>query len=395
MSLSSYRIGDQVARRAFAPLQAGLSLVELMVAVAISLLITTATLQLYVDVSRNNDELARTNSLIENGRFTLQLLQQDIVHAGFWGGYIPEFDDLAFEDPPTDAPDAQPGPCDAWPDPASAQYTNNHIGIAVQSYNGVPTGCTAVVSDRKTDTDVLVVRYADTCVAGVAGCPDDADELYFQMSFCEDDPARYVLDDDAASFTLHTREIPAGETSCNVAAATLAGRRRYISNLYYIRNFLVTRGDGIPTLMRSSFDLAGGNLQAQAAQPLIEGVEFLRVELGVDSLSETDAAVQHDTAITWADPDFKDAATNRGDGVPDGNFVRCPAAGCTLAELRNVVVVKLYVLVRNLQTTPGYSDQKTYNLGADTVGPFNDGFKRHVFTSTVRLNNVSGRRETP
>jgi type IV pilus assembly protein PilW len=29
------------------------------------------------------------------------------------------------------------------------------------------------------------------------------------------------------------------------------------------------------------------------------------------------------------------------------------------------------------------------------MGPFNDGFKRHVYVSTLRLPNVAGRRQTP
>jgi hypothetical protein len=29
------------------------------------------------------------------------------------------------------------------------------------------------------------------------------------------------------------------------------------------------------------------------------------------------------------------------------------------------------------------------------MGPFCDGYKRHLFSRTIRLNNVSMRRETP
>jgi type IV pilus assembly protein PilW len=29
------------------------------------------------------------------------------------------------------------------------------------------------------------------------------------------------------------------------------------------------------------------------------------------------------------------------------------------------------------------------------MGPFNDGFKRHLYVSTIRLPNIAGRRETP
>jgi type IV pilus assembly protein PilW len=31
---------------------------------------------------------------------------------------------------------------------------------------------------------------------------------------------------------------------------------------------------------------------------------------------------------------------------------------------------------------------------ANVAGPFKDGYKRHIFTTTVRLTTVSGRRET-
>jgi type IV pilus assembly protein PilW len=85
---------------------------------------------------------------------------------------------------------------------------------------------------------------------------------------------------------------------------------------------------------------------------------------------------------------------NRGDGIPD-EFRRCATATCTAADLGNTVAVKLYVLARSREATPGYTDNKTYALGSATLPAFNDHFKRHVFSTTVRLNNISGRRETP
>ena len=206
----------------------------------------------------------------------------------------------------------------------------------------------------------------------------------------------YVLG--TSGFTLHPRTtLPAGLASCADPASTLsAPKRRFISSIYYIRNFSITAGDGIPTLMRSQFDLMGGTLAHQTAQALIEGIEGFRVELGVDSLSKTGAAVDYTAAINWADPASRTIPTNRGDGSPDGDFVRCTTASpCTVNTLAHVGADKLYVLVRSLTPTTGYTDTKTYNLGATTLGPFNDGFKRHVFSSTVRLVNISGRRETP
>jgi type IV pilus assembly protein PilW len=158
----------------------------------------------------------------------------------------------------------------------------------------------------------------------------------------------------------------------------------------------VTAGDGIPTLVRSEFDLSGGTLAHQAAVPLIEGIQGFRVELGIDSLSETGDPVDYTAEIDWDDDENLVTPTNRGDGVPDGAFVHCSTAiECTVEQLRNVVAVRLYILARADRVTPGYTDNKTHNLGGQALGPFNDGFKRHVFSTSVRLMNVSTRRETP
>ena len=49
--------------------------------------------------------------------------------------------------------------------------------------------------------------------------------------------------------------------------------------------------------------------------------------------------------------------------MPDGEFLRCTAGACTVTELTNVTAVKLYVLARSPQVTPGHMDTKTYVLG--------------------------------
>ena len=59
----------------------------------IGLVIIGALVTLFVNTSGNNRELARANSMIENGRFAIKVLEDDLVHAGYWGGYVPMFDD--------------------------------------------------------------------------------------------------------------------------------------------------------------------------------------------------------------------------------------------------------------------------------------------------------------
>jgi type IV pilus assembly protein PilW len=181
-----------------------------------------------------------------------------------------------------------------------------------------------------------------------------------------------------------------------ITAGTFANKRKFVSRIYYVRDYAKTAGDGIPTLVRADFDLFGGALAHQPAVPLIEGIEGFRVELGIDSVGDAGTEVNYFLAAAWSDPLNRVTLLNRGDGIPDGAFVRCTTAvPCTKEQLANVVAVKLYVLARSTEPTPGHTDTKTYNLGATTLGPFSDSYKRHVFSTAVRLTNISSRRETP
>jgi type IV pilus assembly protein PilW len=197
----------------------------------------------------------------------------------------------------------------------------------------------------------------------------------------------------------------------------VALKRKFVSNIFYIRDYADTAGDGVPTLVRSEFDPSGpAALAHQAAVALVPGIDRFAVELGIDNAVARcglNTAVNYTQAVAKVDPAScvlnTDATrntlpTNRGDGNPD-QFIRCTtAAPCTAAQLANVVAVKLYVLVRNTETSAGYTDAKTYCMAsldssgtcpaASVAGPFNDHYKRHIFTSTVRLTTVSGRRET-
>lgn len=433
--------------------QRGFSLIELMVSITLGMIIVAAVLALFLNITRNNSELAKTNSQIENGRFAIQLIQNDLVHAGFWGSYVPQFDDLTFSGMPTDVPGAVPNPCDGYAS-WNAAYKNQLVGIPVQAYGATPpSGCTTnFATNKKGSTDVLVVRHAEVCLPGVGNCEaDNASNVYFQSPLCEAEISAYAQAATSTSITLastasatdgfyngsyisiiagtgtgQTQLITAYNGTTKVATvsswtttpditskytfgsgyvlatsghvfhkrdcATLADKRKFVSNIYYIRDYAVTAGDGIPTLMRAAFD----GTAHLAAVPLIEGIDGFSVQLGIDSLSKTGAAVAPTAAIVWVDPATKVTPTNRGDGISDGAFVACTdLLPCTAAQLMNVVAVKVYVLARAKETSPGYTDTKTYTLGSTSLGPFNDGFKRHVFSSTVRLTNVSGRRETP
>jgi type IV pilus assembly protein PilW len=424
----------------------GFTLVELMISVTLGLLIVIALVAVYLNISRTNTEMSKTNGLIENGRFSIDLLEEDISHAGFWGGYVPKFDDTTYTaaapgDAPTDYAATLPNP----PDPClayanwagTAGYAIALTGIPVQAYDASPSSnCstllgTDIAASKQANTDVLVVRHADNCLPGVGSC--DADTLanavpkvYFQASFCAVEtentpPYRFVLSNTPADFTLKKRGCTGTPPG---TVGTAAERRKYVSNMYFVRNYAVNAGDGIPTLMRSTFGIkADGTAPAyETPASVVEGVQGFAVEIGIDAVARCGGAATT-AALSLVDPTTcaVNAATaasntlpvNRGDGVPE-SFVRCTTASpCTNAQLQNATAVKVWILARSRESSPGVTDDKVYCLGsscgtatvtacpagttnaAPLYGPFCDGYKRHVFQTTIRLTNVSGRRETP
>jgi prepilin-type N-terminal cleavage/methylation domain-containing protein len=466
--------------------QRGFSLIELLISVAISLIILAGLSAMLVNVSNTNNEMAKANMQIENGRFAIQALESDVVHAGFWGEFIPQFDDMNWAYVPTDTPTVVPDPCLAY---SAANWTRAYkaslLGIGVQAIDGAPGGC--VLDSQKASTDALVVRHASTCVAGETGCDAvTAGKLYFQSSLCSAATYGIATTGDGSHITLRapsvqsntsvtpgayvgmtihtlggtgagqTRQItaydpgnysvtvspawttaPSSDTSytivedllatsnftlhkrgANCGTAASADLRKFTSNIYYIRNYSNVAGDGIPTLVRSSFDPAGAAaLSHQTAEALVEGIEIMQVEIGIDNkvrrcgfnldvdYSVKAAKVDPSTCLLSTDDSKNTLPKNRGDGNADV-FKRCTtAAPCTAAELSNAVVAKIYMLVRNTEKTQSYRDTKTYCLmslpaggvcpAGSSFGPFNDGFKRHLFSTTVRLTTISGRRETP
>jgi type IV pilus assembly protein PilW len=368
--------------------QRGLTLIELMVAVTIMLIVVAALLALFLNVSNTQREMERVNRQIESGRLSVFVLENELTHAGFWENYMPQFDDLTVNGVPEHVPTGTPpDPCLPyslvnWTD----DYKRELLDLPVQSYETVPASCTDLLKNKKANTDVLVVRHAETCLPGAPNCEADiAGNLYFQSSLCGTQKP--------SSFDLSTAGFG---NMLKKDCTTPSPKRKLVADIYYVRDYADTVGDGVPTLARSRFDFVGGALAQQPPVPLIEGVEGFRVEFGLDTIGKTSAAVNYAAAIDWADPAVRLTPANRGDGSPDGSFVHCSvAAPCTADQLVNVVAVKLHVLARSTEVSPGHTDTRTYNLGSATLGPFNDHYKRHAFSTTVRLTNVTGRRETP
>ena len=348
------------SRRAARRLARGVTLVELLVAIALGLFIVTALIALYVNVVRSNNEMSKTNQLIENGRFAMQILQEDVALAGFWG----PIEDLEAT--------AVPNPCAAFPANWTADHILNTLAVPVQGFqDGSPySACGAGLASVVARSDVLFVTRASTCTVG-AGCEGAGDTgPHIQVSNCRTEPTPEPSYFVATTAAMDARATPIRERSCLTTAP--APRRKVVSNIYYVAN----NASGVPTLMRMSH----ANGAYGAGQALVEGIEAFQAEFGIDDLGSNGLPI---------------TATNPADGNADRYQSCTTATPCDLADLANVVSVKLHLLARNLEPTAGYSDTKAYTVGPLAVPAANDTYKRHVFSTTVRLVNPSSRREKP
>jgi type IV pilus assembly protein PilW len=67
----------------------GFTLIEMMVGIALGLIVLAVLTAVFVGVSNNRRDMERTGRQIENGRFAIRLLADDIVNAGYFGEFDP------------------------------------------------------------------------------------------------------------------------------------------------------------------------------------------------------------------------------------------------------------------------------------------------------------------
>jgi len=330
--------------------QAGLSLVELMISITIGLLLLAGMTTLITQQSSTRAEIDKSGRQIENGRYALTLLQDDIQHAGFYGQYSGALSTLT-----------------ALPDPCATDVAtiDSALAMPLQGYDApttVPAPLSTCLPDANhiTGTDILVVRRLEaddtlpTIATAVAG------QVYVQTT-----PDAKVTGSgtDISVFTLTQKD-----------ATTAAELRKYVEHIYFLSPCNVyaagatscsTAADGgrpIPTLKRLEITTTAG-VAAFTTIPLVDGIQNMQFDYGIDAT---------------------------GAGIPATPFVTAPG----VADWPNTMAVQVNLLARNVDPSVGYVDGKTYDMGVvGTVGPFSDAYKRHAYTATVRAVNPSGRRE--
>jgi type IV pilus assembly protein PilW len=224
--------------------------------------------------------------------------------------------------------------------PTTATELEDAMGYPVQGAADSGTDC----ENSKANSDFIALRRASTCAVGTTGCAlFSSGNFHIQVSACKDvSPGSVKLEEDSGLLTYTQRD-------CSTAAPVY----RLFSRVYYVNDS--------DELVRA--ELASGNYNTVTS--LVDGIEIMRFEYGID----TDGDAQID------------------------EFTAAP----TTAQWPDVVAAKVSLIARNPEPTAGYTDSRSYTLAGEEyeVPEALRGFKRQLYSTTVHLRNVAGRREVP
>jgi type IV pilus assembly protein PilW len=301
------------------PAQAGVALVEIMVALLLSLILVAGVGQIYISSKQTYRMQDGQSRLQENGRFALQLLTHDIQQAGYLGcqsSSIGAQKLYVIANAPLLAP------------PSSSQIstpTNVVVASAIsggdssqQSPAGTFSSPYPAISNPDTTnklasvvrgTDAITVMFGESCGGVTQAAMSTVDHTTANLvasntcSFAEGDS---LLIADCNSSHVFKSATGTDYNSLNGAAtSTFEGNRSYIagseilafhSHTYYIR----LNAGNEPALYRFDNNMAaGGNNPVE----LVEGIEDMQILYGVDTSSPTngvDFYVTADSVTNWS-----------------------------------------------------------------------------------------------
>ena len=337
--------------------QAGVSLIELMVSLVLGLFLIFGAVTIYSKsraTYRTTEAVAR---LQETARYAFDAMEPDVRMAGYWGlnnraAYILNRASSLASTTPT--------PTDNNLDDAVAlidqcqnnwlvdldQYIAGRNGSG-ESELGLSTDCEAFRDAWQADTDTLTIRR------GGEAQPDEleADRLYLQTSRIQGTifyglTAVGCIDPKDPACIPEAYSPPASET------------RELLTTMYYVSRESVARPD-VPSLRRKR--LVNG---AILDEEVVSGVEDMQVQFGVDTNGDTNADVYVDPQ---ADPDDYGGA---------------------------IVSATIWLRVRADELEVGFTDNGTYvyaDLDATDEPELavpNDQFRRFVVSKTIQIRNT-------
>lgn len=315
--------------------QAGVTLVELMVALSIGSFLMIGAVQVY-NQSRHafviNESIARVQ---ETAQFAMDTIEADVRMASNWGRHS-RGSSVVGRSVPGDANPltlATPAACGAgWAlDLARPiEGNNNNYGLACGAVGGA-----------QINSDTVTTRRATVAVSTL---PLQAGRLYVQTTRIQ------------------------GElfTDGNVPSAfdpVTSETHNLLVNTYYVAADS-TLIPGVPTLRRKMLTSVGG-VPTVVDQEVAPGVQNLQLQFGVD--------VDQDNTV--------DRYVNPGDAILD------PLAVGFIPGAR-VLTARIWLVVRGISPELGIQDLRNYQPGDINLGVYTDAFRRMQVSKTILLRNA-------
>jgi type IV pilus assembly protein PilW len=326
--------------------QQGLSLVELMVALAIGTFLLAGTISVFGktrDLYRTNDASAR---LQETARYALGTIEADLRMANYWG--LMSRADLIENGPRLD-PANPPAVDPTYTLPAELTGfagTINQCGAMwavklpayLEATDSYTLGC-AAFGTAVPGSDTLTVRRVSTEVIAPGALGATAGQIKLQTSRVQ-------------GTLFASGALPAGYLP------PLSETRALIAHGYYVDQNSDERA-GTPSLRRKQLDVQGAAPTINDLQ-IVPGVEDLQVEFGADFNDDQNA----------------DYFVGPNTVIPAGD---------------SIVAARIWLLVRAEQQETGFTDGRTYSygsrVGANVYTP-GDSFRRVLVTKTIALRNA-------
>lgn len=342
--------------------QQGLSLVELMVAMAIGLFLLAGAVTVFGktrDLYRTNDAAAR---LQETARYAMSTIEADLRMANYWG--LMSRADLVENGPGLNLaslPDVDPAytlPADLSGFAAEIDLCGAMWAIKLPAYveanDDVYGFACAEFGTYAGGSDQLVVRR----VSVLRICPAVPPPPLLPPPGC----AAISLADTAGMIKVQTSRVQgslfSGTALPGGYAPGLSETRALVAHGYYVDQ-ASEQDPGMPSLRRKQLDFVGG-APAITDLEIVPGVEDLQIEFGADLDADQNA----------------DYFVQPGTAIPAGD---------------QVVAVRVWLLVRAEQRELGFVDNRTYDYasrtGAATYTP-GDNFRRVLFSKTIALRNT-------
>lgn len=322
--------------------QAGMTLIELMVALAIGMFLMIGAMTVFVQsrtTFRVTDSVSR---LQETARFAIDSLEPDVRMAHYWG-LTPRSYLIQNRRAPTD-------PAGIGPNTCGNNWTIN-LNQAVQGSNGSapwPWACAVQAGlAAQAAADTLVVRHVGDDVVTM---PQPAGQMSIVSTRAQ--PGQIF----------NTAAMPAGYTAASSEV------HRLVVNGYYV---VQATANTQPALRRKTLQANG----AIADEEVVAGVEDMQVQFGVDT----------DPPGTPVLPNPNRGSINRYVNPNDPMIDPTNAGFNPNAE---ILAVRIWLRVRAQLPENGFVDTQNYQYADQNVGPFNDNFRRIVVSKTIYLRNA-------